>query len=833
MLRHSLLLFLLLPLLVASIVNAAGEHNVSLTLRVKVGADGWGSGTLSFDHGITLMGYHVIGSKSPVGILLPSHPLMYATLPDPLLWSKLQKVALLPPLTSRMDVAVDIIAGKPSIIVAVPGRPGSVAEVKLTLTLRDGDPRSNKSAPDMVIIIPGNSTVMEYASRIASIHEKAQGLKVKIVTVDEVARRYAPTDTRQTIRRMGLCSGDKVAKEYNLSLALSILSYVRHLAESGVKYLLLVGGAREVPPLYYCSPLLSELVYEREGVIATDYYYSDPDGDGVAEIAVGRIPFSDPGKLSSYIEALEKWVEGGSWQKRALVAGGAPFATVFLSGEEAAARVSRSLADLGLMVDSLMLTQGNYIGTRLNGYIGRYGLYFIMAHGTGSSLLDYIPGGYWNYDFEEKLHSSDIGYAANPAVYLLPACRDGFWDTDLVKTPFKPPSLAQTLVSKGAAIAYIGFSRIAVEIIDAVSLVDGRLSLSLAGADGLLAKFIDSLASSDTLGEAWAKAVSSYLRLPSSRYRAYMTTGEEVIGELVAREAVFLGDPAAPNPWKKPGKSEGESVPTLRVKGGVSLGASILAEKLARYSHGNLYAVKPVNNTVTVEFPGACPDAVNAVALRRAEGIDFLDVVSLSTETRHENDTCWILVKTPPGNPSLTVLTTVWGDKIAHFYLLAAGAAYNPSDDALELHGLDSLGLVGIEPLRVVIGNRTLDIIPGGLPAASIPLKGAHGEVRVEPLYHYESLLGGPIVEKEYSKLLKLFTLIVNSTEPTKYSVLMGQEQPFNPLQAKTREGCGENQDTLTVKAAATTLTAAVTAWLIIRQRSRRETGQQLQNTYL
>jgi hypothetical protein len=697
---------------------------------------------------------------SPPGQL--REPIVFAGIPDPDVWRRAQSITVFTPKNLAGFTVRDIIAGKPSIIsVSVGSKEASVSIVQYS----GGEPNVNSTGTDMVILVPDDPIVKDYAERIAALHEERQGLKVEVVSISEVKqypRATLPEDEKLYMcKENHLYSGlfDSIVKGYSYDLALRLISFAKSLADEGVKYLLIIGGARDIPPIYYCSPTLSELVDDLEAIIPTDYYYADPDMDGVAELAVGRIPFTDSLSLSMYYSALEEWSRGGDWQNLALVSGGATFLTTLFVGEAAALIAANKLAELGVNVDALLLSQGNYEGVSLKGYVGRYGIYYIVAHGTGNSLLDYVPGGVWNYDTELKLYSSEVVYAAKPGVYVLPSCRDGYWDTDLVPPTFKPPSLAQALLARRAAIAYVGFARVAIEVIDAISLSGGRLTLGLAGADKLLQLFIENLEASDTLGEAWAKALSSYNLLPSSSYVLFLTRGEERLGDLVVREAVFLGDPAAPNPWKK--TAQKASYVSLSVDNGVVIGARAVIQVLARYTTGTLYAVKPINDTVRVEFEGACPTSVSVSAIRRVLGYFLVDVYPLESEiVQNSENSCALEISVKPGIPGLLRIVASVNNTVESFYIVAAGAYAD--NDIVKLYGLDVLSVAGDEPLLIKLDNKTLDVVGGAKTAAIIPVRGT-GLLRVEPAYNYASILGGKLVASDYEKLLSLFTVEVTS----------------------------------------------------------------------
>lgn len=750
-----LALIALLASHVELMVVHAQESRVAV-FEATVGADGWA--LIQIPYGARVLRIEYTVSSGWAGAA--ARPLLYATLPDPLLWEKLAKLTIVAP-ASASKPSPRVIEATGFTIVAVPGAPGSRVRVEALL----GEAGSSTEGLMVIVVPDGSVFAKEYAEKIAALHP---GLEVRVYTLSQVKELFPAAPEPGDICRPG--KGD--APDYDLEAALHIIGMERELLDEGLRYLLLIGRAGDVPPIYYCSPILRELVSPKEGMVPSDYYYSDPDYDGVAEVAVGRLPFTDPVSLAGYYSALKKWIEGGEWQGYALVSGGAPFNSILFVGEAAASQAAHILSSMNVSVDAFMLSRGNYVGFRLNGYLGRYGIYYIMAHGSGSSLLDYVPGGLWNYDFQELLYAGDVTGLGMPGLYILPACRDGFWDTDLVEPPFKPPSLGVALLSKGAAVGYVGFARVAVEVIDGVALTSGRLVLSMAGADRLLIEFVKALGSSDTIGTAFANALTAYNALPAAKYRAYLAQGEEEIGTLVTRTAVLLGDPAAPAPWRSNGGYTSTAAGLTPVGGYLGVGAALLAPKLARYTSGTMPAVNPGSSgVVMVDLPGPCPGEVHAYALQRVVGTTMIGMVEINVSESVVGDKCRLAISVPPSAPGLIRILVVTDQGPEAYYLAAAGAYLDKEHRELVLRGLDLLGVVGDEPILLRLNNATVMTLEGGKPAAHIPLDTLQAAGRVvvslAPLYDTPSIYGGSLVAREAAKIAKLFTLNMTLPAPS------------------------------------------------------------------
>jgi hypothetical protein len=635
-LRALLLLMLILVSILSSVPSKASHEGetVHLTLAAKVGPDG----------------YAIIYKRLPytkckvVGVEGASQnsalrPIMLAFTPDPTLWKKLMS---LPILWAGKGIPVKIVEdvqGGSYVYAAIPGLPGQKISVELECFGKKSSSEGEEKG--MIIIVPDNPLVEKYAEEIAKIHEE-EGFNVRIVRVSQLAG-IPPADPPPDVCKPGRGETPK----YNLDLALKLVAFLRSELGKGVRYVLIIGGAREVPPIYVCSPILYELVNPKEAVVPTDYYYADPNYDGYLELAVGRIPTTDPLSLQNYVNALKKWVKGGDWQHNMLVGGGAPFATTLLVGETVAEEAYTLLHRVNASVGIIALSLGNYLRQSFSQYLGGYGLYYLVSHGAGNAMLDYVPGGIWNYDFELKLTSS-AAYSKKPMIFLTPACRVGFWDYDLVEPPFIPPSIGVKLVESGSSVAFIGYSRIAVEMITSIEASEGQVSIRLGGADAPLLMFLRQLSSAPTLGEAWRRALNAYLISPDSHYVAFLIRGEEEIGHLVSREIVFLGDPATPNPWRGGGGASQQSLKITPPKGSLWVGTTLIAMPLAKYAKGYIPAYNPgLNDTIVLHVNGSCPLSAASHALYRVEGYVFIGYAKLNTTTEQRGNECYIEIKVP------------------------------------------------------------------------------------------------------------------------------------------------------------------------------------------
>jgi hypothetical protein len=750
LLRVALILVLLVTPTALVAAGAGGGGWVHVKLVATVGADGYTVVSRELPYSTC----RLVGVKGwswkPSG-----KPVLLAFTPNPSLWKKLMATPLLPP---QPQLPVRIVEGPSGVYVyaTLPGAPGR--KVELELECLGSRSSTTGDGGQMVIIVPDNPVVERYAESIADIHE-AEGFRVRVVRLSQLAG-IEPAPAPPDVCKPG--RGD--APDYNLTLALKIIAFLRAAVGQGVRYVLIIGGASEVPPVYVCSPILYELVNPKEAIVPTDYYYADPNYDGYVELAVGRIPTTDPFSLQEYVDALEKWVKGGEWQHGMLVGGGAPFATTLMIGEAAAEEAYTLLHRVNASVGIIALSLGNYLGQSFSQYLGSYGLYYLVSHGAGNAMLDYVPGGLWNYDFELKLTSS-TAYSRKPMVFLTPACRVGFWDYDLVEPPFIPPSIGVKLVTSGSAVAFIGYSRIAVETITSIEASEGRVSVRLGGADAPLLMFLRQLQDAPTLGEAWRRALNAYLISPDSHYVAFLVSGEEEIGHLVSREAVFLGDPAAPNPWRSSSAGGGWQPPEVEPpEGSVWVGSTLIAMPLAKYAKGYIPAYNPAfNTTVELTVNGSCPTGAASYAIYRVEGYVFIGYVELNTTTVESgNGTCTVRLSIPYDAPSLVRTVLLYDRGAAVYYMLVGGAA--ASNGTLLLRGLDALETLGDEVLAVYVNGRPATVVAGGATFYQLNVSGG-GVVAVRPLHRYDVIYGGEKVAGDMAKLLKLYQANVTAAE--------------------------------------------------------------------
>src|SRR5262249_6482196 len=84
-----------------------------------------------------------------------------------------------------------------------------------------------------------------------------------------------------------------------------------------LRYIVLVGDVESVPTFHVEAKV--NINFGSEPTIATDNPYCDVDGDGVPELAVGRLSADSPGdvkRLVAKILAYETSLDFGHWRRR-------------------------------------------------------------------------------------------------------------------------------------------------------------------------------------------------------------------------------------------------------------------------------------------------------------------------------------------------------------------------------------------------------------------------------------------------------------------------------------------------------------------------------------
>jgi hypothetical protein len=116
---------------------------------------------------------------------------------------------------------------------------------------------------------------------------------------------------------------------------------IREAAKAdSLKFVVLVGDVPVVPTRYAEAKV--NVRWGSEPTIATDQLYADVDGDGLPDVAVGRIPADTPEELATFVRKVQRYeqqADQGSWRRQLdVVAGNGGFGPMTDALIEAAAR---------------------------------------------------------------------------------------------------------------------------------------------------------------------------------------------------------------------------------------------------------------------------------------------------------------------------------------------------------------------------------------------------------------------------------------------------------------------------------------------------------------
>ncbi len=633
-------------------------------------------------------------------------------------------------------------------------------------TMTGGAPGASEK-PLMLVILP-NSSLEWFGDEIRSLH---RDMRVEVMTWRDVLRecgKPAPPPP-------GTVKPDELKRAcgvtYNLTKALCLISLERRLLGKGLRYLLIVGGARDSPPVYYRSPLLSTLGMRCGEYVPSDYWFADPNYDWKPEVAVGRIPFTSRSLLETYLQAARDWL---SWSGRSsgLYAGGALFQTMLMLGELGVIEASQSATSLSPVVIQT-LTLGDYKPLSVQSSVGDYGLYYIASHGVGDVLVDIFPHGLWGARVDvvlaPKLLAKRLGF--HPGVYVTPACLSAYWDFDLIEPPFNPPSVGVALLEKGYAVDYFGSSRVAIAAIIKVSGdPSGTLNINLIGALRLTTLVASLMTQSRTIGEAVVKALASYSSLARGIGVAYTIAGSEDIAELTMLEFVLLGDPALPTPASN---STLSLKPAPSIPYNTTIPLDLLVPPLSSMAEGSLPLLSNTRVAV-IKLQSSCPVDAMVVAVRRYYGYYLADIVNEPVKMQEENGQCIIKAVINAG-PSFHYLILHYKTGLVRYALVTAGVYTETGLGrvTLRFQGLDLLRVTGDEPIGVYVNGRLETWIPGGVDKATVTVPASGNvDITLKPWRLYIGIVAGSGALDEYRSILSIFT--VNTTVPSLSYRLLG-----------------------------------------------------------
>jgi len=344
-------------------------------------------------------------------------------------------------------------------------------------------PASQVEAPDIrragdtaecVIICPAE--LKPAAERLKEFHVSKENVSTSVVTTEDIAAAYVPAADPPFLGYSSDVTGKDKIVGYDYELAKEIIAYLRDREQHpNLTYVTLFGDGLLVPPSYYINEMAMYEWYEYESYhdwIPTDFLYSSPDYDYVANYKVGRLPVSDADQAASVVDKIERWHENLSWDwfKRASVMGGRPFGTPWYYGELSSVDTINKDTFNGMELAKYYYTQGTYDVNQVKPLFlsEDSGLLYHVDHGSGHIL----------WIGNEPISSTDVMVSEtrrspifNPEapVVVSVSCMNGAYDTDLTVFEFQPEFDAipyptsfgeATVLSEAGGITYVGGARL-------------------------------------------------------------------------------------------------------------------------------------------------------------------------------------------------------------------------------------------------------------------------------------------------------------------------------------------------------------------------------------
>lgn len=331
-----------------------------------------------------------------------------------------------------------------------------------------------KDMAECIIICP--AALQPAAELLKNFHEEHEGVSTSIMTTEDIKTAYSLANDPPYPGYSGECAGKEDIVGYDYELAKKIVSYLRkEQLHPNLKYITLFGDGQLVPPSYYLNEYAVYTWYMFASYydwIPTDFFYSSPDYDFIPNYRVGRLPVSDLAQATSVVSKIQRWHDGLSWDwfKRASVAGGRPFGTMWYYGELSLTDLINNDTFNGMEITKFYYTDGTFKVENVKPLFLTQdtGLLYHIDHGSGHKL----------WVGNESISPTDIMLSSNPRyppfnaespLVISVSCINGAYDTDLTKFDYQPEfdaipnptSFGEAVVlSDAGGIAYIGGSRL-------------------------------------------------------------------------------------------------------------------------------------------------------------------------------------------------------------------------------------------------------------------------------------------------------------------------------------------------------------------------------------
>ena len=247
---------------------------------------------------------------------------------------------------------------------------GGAIAAAATTPRPDAGLHSAANGADDLIITSGS---LRAAAQSLADYRKGRGLATRVVTVDDVMDDFAD----------GL-ENPAAIHDFLVYAAGSWQPHPRYVTLAGkgtYDYRDLLGYHDDlVPPL---------MVASYEGLVPSDGAYADLNGDGLPDLAIGRIPALTAAELTAYVQKVIAYETGGAgpWAKQALLVADAPDAAGdYVAGSDqlaalvpAGVQVDKDYLPVGADQSQIDAARAQLIGAFDNGrvlvnYIGHGGL---------------------------------------------------------------------------------------------------------------------------------------------------------------------------------------------------------------------------------------------------------------------------------------------------------------------------------------------------------------------------------------------------------------------------------------------------------------------------
>lgn len=301
------------------------------------------------------------------------------------------------------------------------------------------------SNPENIIIT--HPDFLSQATQLADFHNN-QGTPTEVVTTEWIDSNMQPSESPPIMGYKDFKLMDKLLK-YDEQLALKTISYLQsQQSNPNLTYVTIIGNAIHVPPSYYFG-----FGYYP---VPTDFYYSSPDLDLIANYRIGRIPVHTTTEAETAINKIIEWIPSPQQMNTVGIAGGIPFNSPYYIGELITIdSANRGYFD-GLSLEKYYRTDDSFHDSNiLSALQSDIGMLYMICHGS-TDVVAVEEGRISTKTVEDQPKNT------NAPILSCIACSSGAYDTYLIRQgyDFERTSVGEAFViEEGGAIAYIGGSR--------------------------------------------------------------------------------------------------------------------------------------------------------------------------------------------------------------------------------------------------------------------------------------------------------------------------------------------------------------------------------------